>query len=129
MRKLPLVAASLCLCAVPARSAEVVFGLEGRSLWDSNVLNTVTSQESGFSFLGGPSIRLREPLGDLTYDLYYLPEYQVYTEGKFRNLDDWQQQFTGSAQYRYLENTTFSVQDQFLDQPIGILSFQRATSQ
>lgn len=110
MRRALLAASALILASVPARAAEVVLGAEASADWDNNIANTIPAT-SDFSFRLAPTLRLREVRGDLTYDLYYRPRYQIYT--RFHELNEWEHLVNGRLSYRIGPTTKVSLANQF----------------
>jgi hypothetical protein len=64
--------------ALPAAAAEFLPSWDVNGVWNSNVFNGPSDEESDFSVRTGPTLRLREAQGDLTYDLNYQARYEAY---------------------------------------------------
>ena len=111
--------------APPAAAAEFIPGWRSDVVWDSNVLATDTGNESDFLFRNGPTLRVREPLGNLTYDVNYQLTYDAYT--RFNGINEFDQFLTGESAWRATPATSFSFSNSFaytsslnsIFQPVG----------
>jgi hypothetical protein len=74
----------------------------------------------------GPEVRLREPVGDLTYDFDYVPTYQAYS--RFASLDDWDQLVNATVKYQLGLNTAIQFRDLFDYAPAASSFFQQLTT-
>lgn len=93
MRALLAVAAVLlALAPRDARAVELEPGWSVRTAWDSNVFRTSEDEESDFSVLTGPELRLRERTRAFDLDLGYRLLYEEFIEldgiGSFQHFQD-----------------------------------------
>ena len=97
--------------ALPAAAAEYIPGWRSDVVWNSNVLATQSSNESDFSFRNGPTLRVREPLGNFTYDANYQLTYDAYT--RLDGINEFDHFFTGEGAWRATPTTSFFLNDDF----------------
>jgi hypothetical protein len=118
MRRPLLATLALMTLAWPARGADVIFGVEGATRYNSNVFMT-TDAEDDVSFKGGPSIRLREDRGDLTYNVFYRPQYEAFLD--LNEANAWEHLFDSDLSWRLSPTTTLSLAEQFFYAPVASL--------
>jgi hypothetical protein len=103
--------ALLPVVALPAAAAEFIPGWDVDGVGSSNVLRTAEDPESDFSIRTGPVLRLRNPRGDLTYDLNYQLKYEDFA--RLNGISSFDQYFYGKGSWRATPTTTFSLTDDF----------------
>jgi hypothetical protein len=113
-RRALVIVAVLCVPAQPAAAAEFTPGWDVSTVWDSNVLNSSTDEDSDFSLQTGPNLRLRESRGDLIYDINYRLLYEGYaqTEG-LSGIDSTDQYLSGRGVWRATPTTRIEASDSF----------------
>jgi hypothetical protein len=112
MRRLVLATLALSQLTAPAAgAAEFIPSWDADVVWDSNVLRTGEDQESDFSLRTGPRLRVREPQGDLTYDLSYNLRYEAFA--RLNGINEFDHYATVRANWRATPTTQFSVADDF----------------
>jgi hypothetical protein len=100
--------------ALPAAAAEFIPSWDVSGVWSSNVFGSPTDEESDFSVSTGPTLRLREAQGDLTYDLSYQPRYEAYARVKGINgIDALDQYLYAKGAWRATPNTLIEASDNF----------------
>jgi hypothetical protein len=104
----------LQLVVFPVGAAELSPSFTTEGVWSSNVLKRTDDVESDFSFRVGPTLRLREAQGDLTYDMTYRFRYEQYAQlTDLNGFDTADQYFTGRGAWRVTPTTTLLVNDTF----------------
>jgi hypothetical protein len=133
MRRHLLVALALLpALARPAAAAEFVPGWSTDIGWDSNVFRTPDEQdlvirtldsearpilvpgpekESDFSLRAGPDVKLRQPKGDLTYDLNYRLGYEHHFN--VSDVDDFEHFLTAHGNWQATRTTSVSLSENF----------------
>ena len=97
--------------ALPVRAVELIAGWSFETLWESNVLRSSVNEESDFSFLTGPVVRLRQPQGDLEFDLEYRPSYEAFV--KLDGINEFEHFAEGELTWHMTPRTEFSIADDF----------------
>jgi hypothetical protein len=114
MRRTCTALAAACALVSAGRTTfahEVVFGAQTSAGYDSNVFSSDEDKQDDVLFRVGPIIRLRHPVGDLTYDFYYAPLYEFYRA--FDELNDWEHTATGRLGWQIGPRTKLELADQF----------------
>ena len=106
--------ALLAVAVFPAGAAELIPSWDVNGVWSSNVFTSSTNEESDFSVRTGPTLRLREAQGDLTYDLNYQARYEAYARIKGLNgIDSVDQYLSAHGAWLVTPNTTIQASDNF----------------
>jgi hypothetical protein len=104
----------LQMVGLPAGAAEFLPSWEAQGVWSSNVFNSVSDEQSDFSIRTGPKLRVREPAGDLTYDVYYKFDYEAYARiDGLSDISDGDQYFAGRSTWRATPTTRIMAYDNF----------------
>jgi len=100
--------------ALPAAAAEFIPSWDVNGVWSSNVFRSSENEESDFSVRAGPTLRVREEQGDLTYDVNYQARYQAYARVKGLNgLDSVDQYLSAGGAWTVTPTTTIAASDNF----------------
>jgi len=106
--------ALLPVVALPAGAAEFIPSWDVNGVWSSNVFHTSTNEESDFSVRTGPTLRLREAQGNVTYDLNYRPRYEAYARlNELNGIDSLDQYLSAQGAWRVTPNTKIEASDDF----------------
>jgi hypothetical protein len=113
-RYAPVMLALLHVAVLPAGAAEFIPSWDVDGVWNSNVFNDATDEESDFSVRTGPTLRLREAQGDLTYDLNYKVLYEAYARlDGLNGIDSADQYLSARGAWAVTPNTTIEARDDF----------------
>ncbi|MCX5737154.1 MAG: outer membrane beta-barrel protein, partial [Proteobacteria bacterium] len=100
--------------ALPAAAAEFIPSWDVGGVWNSNVFHTPSNEESDFSVRTGPTLRLRELQGDLTYDLNYQARYEAYARlNGISGIDSVDQYLSAQGAWSVTPNTTIEASNNF----------------
>jgi hypothetical protein len=106
--------ALLPVMALPAGAAEFIPSWDVSGVWDSNVFQNSANEQSDFSVRTGPTLRLREAQGDLTYDLNYQARYEAYARLKGLNgIDSLDHYLSAQGAWTVTPNTTIEASNNF----------------
>ena len=106
--------ALLPVVALPAAAAEFMPSWDANGVWDSNVFQSPSNEESDFSVRTGPTLRLREAQGDLTYDLNYQARYEAYARlNGINGIDGVDQYLYARGAWAVTPNTTIEASNNF----------------
>lgn len=94
-----------------ASAAEVSVGAETTVDYDTNVARTSTNETDDGSVRAGPTLRLKEPDGDLTYELFYRPMWHQYFT--VHGISGMEQYALGKLDWRPSARSELSVSDTF----------------
>lgn len=114
MQRRALVAVALLqVVGFPAGAAEFIPSWNVEGVWSSNVFRS-TDERSDFSVRTGPSLRVREPKGDLTYDLKYWLRYEGFAQIEgVSGVDSTDQYLSGRGNWRINPTSRLEVSNEF----------------
>jgi hypothetical protein len=121
-RPFPLSIGLILACvAAPANAAEFTPGWDLDGVWSSNVFRTPDEDQVGekipkeddFSLRTGPTLKLRDPQGDLTYDMKYQLIYEEFA--RLNGISEFEHFVNGSGSWNIDDRTSISASDDFAD--------------
>ena len=113
LRRALVTVALLQVVVFPAGAAEFIPSWDVEGVWSSNVLLS-TDEQSDFSVRTGPTLRFREPQGDLTYDVQYLVRYEGYAQTEnVSGIDSTDQYMSGRAIWRITPTSRLEASNSF----------------
>jgi len=118
---IPAMTALALAAAWPAGAAEFIPGWDLDTIWSSNVYRTTDEdalgrtipKEDDFSIRTGPDLRLRDPQGDLTYDLNYRLRYEEFI--RLNGISEFDHFASARADWSATDRTSFTIANDFAD--------------